>query len=419
VKPYGFPRKEATADKQKQSSPNVRCRYSGKTIHTADTCPIDHQSGTQGGIIFEKTPVEKRKSLFQEAEAFIRTCYHEMGKSDQEIQARLHAIKRKIEETGHYDHTFEELEHGAKMAWRNSNRCIGRLFWNTLHVFDARHLQKEEEIFQALCHHIQFATNKGKIRPAITIFKPVTHEAQQARIWNHQLIRYAGYETPYGTLGDPHSISFTRYCQSLGWEGEGTHFDLLPLVIQVANETPRWFDLPKDIILEVPIRHPEYAWFEELEVKWYAVPIISDMRLEIGGIDYTAAPFNGWYMETEIGARNLADTNRYNLLPLVAERMGLSTRSHSNLWKDKALVELNIAVLHSYKEAGVSIVDHHTAAQQFKRFETKEEESGRQLTGDWTWLIPPVSPATTHIFHHEYQDEIVSPNYFYQDRPYE
>ena len=39
------------------------------------------------------------------------------------------------------------------------------------------------------------------------------------------------------------------------------------------------------------------------------------MCLEIGGICYPAAPFNGWYMGTEIGARNLADTDRYDQLP--------------------------------------------------------------------------------------------------------
>ncbi|MGR5915266.1 nitric oxide synthase oxygenase [Bacillus pacificus] len=55
---------------------------------------------------------------------------------------------------------------------------------------------------------------------------------------------------------------------------------------------------------EVPIEHPEYP-ISSLGAKWYRVPMISDMRLEIGGISYTAAPFNGWYMGTEIGARNL------------------------------------------------------------------------------------------------------------------
>jgi nitric-oxide synthase len=120
------------------------------------------------------------------------------------------------------------------------------------------------------------------------------------------------------------------------------------------------------------------------------------MRLEIGGINYVAAPFNGWYMGTEI---NLADEDRYNLLPAIADIVGLYLESNATLWKDRALVELNIAVLDSYKKAGVSIVDHHTAAQQFKAFEKNEQKIGINVTGEWAWLIPPVSPATTHIFH--------------------
>ena len=49
--------------------------------------------------------------------------------------------------------------------------------------------------------------------------------------------------------------------------------------------------------------------------------------LEVGGVNYTAAPFNGWYMGTEIGARNFGDASRYNLLPVLAKKMGLDTRS--------------------------------------------------------------------------------------------
>ncbi|KAF9132481.1 hypothetical protein BGX30_012651 [Mortierella sp. GBA39] len=54
------------------------------------------------------------------------------------------------------------------------------------------------------------------------------------------------------------------------------------------------------------------------------------------------------------------------MLPRVAELMGLSTASETSLWRDRALVEMNVAVLHSYKQAGVSMVDHHTAASQFR-----------------------------------------------------
>lgn len=38
------------------------------------------------------------------------------------------------------------------------------------------------------------------------------------------------------------------------------------------------------------------------------------MLLEIGGLEFPAAPFSGWYMSTEIGARNLCDPHRYNIL---------------------------------------------------------------------------------------------------------
>jgi nitric-oxide synthase len=142
------------------------------------------------------------------------------------------------------------------------------------------------------------------------------------------------------------------------------------------------------------------------------------MRLDIGGIQYTAAPFNGWYMETEIGARNLADAGRYNMLPKVAAMMNLDTTRNSSLWKDRALVELNAAVLHSFKKHGVSMVDHHTAAEQFLRFEKQEGQCGREVSGTWSWLIPPVSPATTNIWHNEYRELDSATNYRYQPSPY-
>lgn len=92
-----------------------------------------------------------------------------------------------------------------------------------------------------------------------------------------------------------------------------------------------------------------YEWFEELGLKWYVVPAVSSMMLDCGGLEFTGAPFNGWYMSTEIGCRDLCDVNRYNILEKVAVRMGLDTRSVTTLWKDRALVEVNVAVLHSFQ----------------------------------------------------------------------
>ncbi|MEX3715341.1 nitric-oxide synthase, bacterial [Cytobacillus horneckiae] len=355
--------------------------------------------------------------LMREAEEFIKNGYSELGKSEQETANRIAVVLKMISEKGYYTHTNEEIDYGAKVAWRNSNRCIGRFFWQTLNIIDKRNIQSVEEMAAALFEHIEFATNGGKIRPTITVF-PQSRSNSAFRIWNHQLIRYAGYETEEGVIGDTSSIQFTKECIKLGWEPKYGNFDILPLVIQYNQEEPKVFDIPQQLIAEVHLEHPEYEWFKELALKWYAVPLISDMKMEIGGITYPAAPFNGWYMGTEIGARNLADEERYDQLPIIAEMMGLNVKSHASLWKDRALVELNAAVLYSFKNQGVSIVDHHTAAQQFKQFELKEKDKGREVTGDWTWLIPPMSPAATHIFHQPYKNKIKKPNYFYQKKPY-
>lgn len=57
-----------------------------------------------------------------------------------------------------------------------------------------------------------------------------------------------------------------------------------------------------------------HDWFEELDLRWYALPAVSNMRFDCGGIEFTANAFNGWYMSTEIGCRNFCDINRLNML---------------------------------------------------------------------------------------------------------
>ena len=52
----------------------------------------------------------------------------------EEHSARLDEVLNSIEETGSYELTLQELEFGAKTAWRNAPRCLSRIIWNTLHV---------------------------------------------------------------------------------------------------------------------------------------------------------------------------------------------------------------------------------------------------------------------------------------------
>jgi nitric-oxide synthase, bacterial len=364
-------------------------------------------------------PRSSSMALLTEANDYLKLCYQEQQLPEPNMWARLAEIKAELQHNDTYWQTNDELTYGAKVAWRNSVQCIGRIFWQSLTVRDLRHLSTAEEIFMALVQHIQLATNGGSIRPTITIFAPDRSE-KGIRIWNPLLIRYAGYRQPDGSIiGDPAQVELTESLQQMGWTGGAkTSFDLLPLVIQMPGQKPQIFELPPEIVMEVPLTHPEYPWFADLGLKWHALPAVSNLRLEIGGISYSAAPFNGWYMGAEIGSRNLGDTQRYNLLPVVAERMGLSLKSKLSLWKDRALVELNAAVLHSFAKHGVSMVDHHSASSQFIRHTEREEQLGRSVPADWGAIVPPISASATEIFHRDYKNVCLKPNFFKQAEPW-
>ncbi|MEU6344560.1 nitric oxide synthase oxygenase [Streptomyces sp. NPDC046977] len=327
---------------------------------------------------------------------------------------RLAAVLAEIEATGTYRHTREELVFGARVAWRNNTRCIGRLYWNSLQVRDRRHITTAEGVALESVAHLRAATNEGRIRPVITVFAPDTPQRQGPRIWNEQLIRYAGHRAPDGTVvGDPVNTGITEAAVRLGWSGgAGTPFDVLPLIVQGAGGgQPRCFRLPDEAVLEVPIVHPEFDWLAEWGLRWHAVPAISCMCLEIGGVCYPAAPFNGWYMGTEIGARNFADTDRYDLLPRVAEALGLDTAKDRTLWRDRALVELNRAVLHSFDQVGATVTDHHTESRRFLAHIDREERRGRTVPADWSWIVPPMSGSATGVFHRYYETGERTPAY--------
>ncbi len=156
-----------------------------------------------------------KQELIHEAFSFLDQAYFELDKDPKLLKIRKDEVMSQINATGTYKHTFEELSIGAKIAWRNSNKCIGRLFWNTMTVLDARNAKTIKEVSEALVHHIKAATNAGKIRPTITIFEP-----GRVRIWNHQLIRYAGYETEQGVIGDPDSDCFYQSSYEIRMDGE-------------------------------------------------------------------------------------------------------------------------------------------------------------------------------------------------------
>lgn len=78
-------------------------------------------------------------------------------------------VANEVEKTGTYTLNTDELHFGAKTAWRNAPRCIGRIQWNKLEIQDARHIKTAEEMFNCLCKHLEFATNNGNLRYLISI----------------------------------------------------------------------------------------------------------------------------------------------------------------------------------------------------------------------------------------------------------
>lgn len=98
--------------------------------------------------------------------------------------------------------------------------------------------------------------------------------------------------------------------------------------------------------------------------------------------------------------------------------MGLNTRNPASLWKDKALVEVNIAVLHSFQTHNVTIVDHHTASDSFIKHFENESRLRNGCPADWVWIVPPMSGSATQVFHQEMANYYMKPNFEYQEPAY-
>ncbi|XP_029469395.1 nitric oxide synthase, inducible [Rhinatrema bivittatum] len=351
---------------------------------------------------------------------FINQYYNSFKEQKiEEHLSRIEAVTKEIEITGTYQLNEGELIYATKQAWRNAPRCIGRIQWSNLQVFDARKSTTAKEMFEHICRHLRYATNNGNIRSAITVFPQRTDGKHDFRVWNSQLIRYAGYQMPDGSiLGDPASVEFTQLCIELGWRPKNGRFDILPLLLQADGKDPELFEIPPDLVLEVSMEHPKYEWFKELDLKWFALPAVSNMLLEVGGLEFPACPFNGWYMGTEIGVRDFCDVQRYNILEEIGRRMGLETHRLASLWKDRAVVEINIAVLHSFQKHNVTIMDHHSAVESFMKHMQNEYRLRGGCPADWVWLVPPMSGSITPVFHQEMLNYVLTPFYYYQIDPW-
>ncbi|PWY93109.1 nitric oxide synthase [Aspergillus sclerotioniger CBS 115572] len=354
----------------------------------------------QDGIYTENRYSERKEQVMEE-----------INRSAKDKIVWIQGAKR-VGKTSTWMQTSEELRYGLQLAWRNSRKCIMRSRYQELELCDLRHIQTSVEMVTALLEEITKSFNDGQIRPTVFAFPPKSVDGEGPMFWNKQVLGFAAYELDDGSvLGDPSNIQLTRDMIDLGWTPPcpKTRWDLLPIVAMAENDAPAMVELPDRLRRLIDIEHPDYPGFGKLGLKWYQFPALSRLGFDIGGVQYTAAPFLGWYMDAEIGVRNLADTFRYDSLPDVAKVIGFDIDSYRQRqeysevramedlpdyeqlrWLSRAQAELNYAVRCSFLKRGVTCVGTLAASSDWCQYDDDyAAKNGYRLNSDPYWISPP------------------------------
>lgn len=252
-----------------------------------------------------------------EADDFLQTLHHEgFFTSEDAFQKRRVHVSEEIragavesvargdqsstKPGGTWTQTPEELRFGLRRAWRNSRKCIMRSHCEELQLCDLRGTTTSAEMAEELINGVSKAFNTGNIQPTVFVFPPCTANGRGPMIWNNQILQFAGYQVEHGPiLGDPGSVGLTNAIIELGWQPPQlrSRWDLLPLVIMAEGDCPVLIEIPPSISKLVDICHPQYAAaFQHLNLKWVPFPALTRLGFDIGGVQYTAAPFIGWYV---------------------------------------------------------------------------------------------------------------------------
>eukprot|EP00984_Skeletonema_dohrnii_P034576 scaffold33595_cov95-Skeletonema_dohrnii-CCMP3373.AAC.1 len=353
------------------------------------------------------------ETMMREAMEYLELYYYErseeMSGTNEFLpkKERMAQVREAIHETGSYVHTFDELEHGARVAWRNAPKCANRKYWQQLKLLDCRDVDTNEGMYGSCIKHLTKAVACGSAEAYVTVFRPIKPgTCDGPAIWNDQLLSYAAYNQDGGIIGDPKNLRFTQMLEErFGWKGppDGKQgpYDYLPLVIQSSpNDAPQLFDVPLECAPEVHIHHPEHPELSELNMRWYPIPAVCALDMTIGGIVYSAAPFNGWYATTEV-LRDLTDESRYNMLVPVARSLGLDPDTKPGdepLWKDEVMAVLNKAIYHSFKVSKIAMMGHHNLISMFWDWYRDEMRNRRYCPVNFKWVIPPMLSSTNRAY---------------------
>ena len=79
---------------------------------------------------------KSRSALFAISQSipYIRIFPFHRENIEEELEERWKIVQHQIETHGTYNLDEKELVYGARLAWRNAARCIGRIQWKKLQV---------------------------------------------------------------------------------------------------------------------------------------------------------------------------------------------------------------------------------------------------------------------------------------------
>ncbi|KAF2764149.1 hypothetical protein EJ03DRAFT_250440, partial [Teratosphaeria nubilosa] len=63
--------------------------------------------------------------------------------------------------------SYEELQHGVRLAWLHAPKCIMRSEYQSLRLFDLRHVESSVEMGKSLLEGLTEAFNHGDIIPSV------------------------------------------------------------------------------------------------------------------------------------------------------------------------------------------------------------------------------------------------------------
>lgn len=301
---------------------------------------------------------------------------------DGNLTRRVARAWQEIDDTGTCTYSLGERRAGAQEAWRTSPDCPGSHLWRELTVLDYADTRPSlTTTFRNCLNHLRWSTHGGRIRPAITLLPPDRPGKPGPRIWSDQVLRFAD---------DPDQAARVAELRALGWEAPVDRFTVMPLVAQIPGAAPELFTIPDEDVLLVPITHPRHSWLGHLHLVWPYAPVITRMRLRLGGVDYPCA-FSGWYMPHE----PLEDLVRWDVLPILANRLDLP--SHDALRLDKAAMVLYEAIWESYQDAGVTLDRPARADEKLARHLAHRRHNGETVHGDLTKLLPSTFTTSSTV----------------------